>query len=115
MFYSGFRSRSPVRNAYSTEPRIEEIDPSRLHVRVGTVLREQLLLGRDPTEVSDEMATIISSALQRRRIPDVHDHFGIYPWLLMASPFVLRDIYNDFLTEEDLPWVEDPDLMGDAF
>jgi hypothetical protein len=110
MFHHGFRPRLPVQNNLPAGPRNEGVDVPELHMLVGTALDEQLTLGREPAEVSDEMAALLSAAIQRRQPSEVHDSFAIYAELLPASPFVLRDIYNHLLADEDQHWVEDPDL-----
>jgi hypothetical protein len=77
----------------------------------GSLMDEQIAKGLPPIGISDQMAALLSAAIRRRPSSGVKDPFGIYCDLLKASPFVLRDIYNHLLTNEDDPSRGDnPDL-----
>ena len=111
MFHPDFRTRKPVLNDQGPELRNDRIN----HIPgligdVMDVMQERIELSRAPLQVSDEMAALLCAAVQRRSALDVKDPFGIYVALLRASPFVLRDIYNQFLTDDSRAYIDNPDL-----
>jgi hypothetical protein len=114
MFHPDFRPRLPVHNPPESAPRIDVIDVPDLHMRIASALDAQIASGRAALEVSDDLAALLSAALQQRRPSEVNDPLEIYEDLLLVSSFVLRDLYNHFLADEYQPCVRDPELKGAA-
>lgn len=112
MFHPDFRSRLPVHNPPESTPRIDVIDVPDLHMRIASALDAQIAIGRAALEVSDDLAALLSSALQQLPPSEVNDSLEIYEDLLLVSQFVLRDLYNHFLADEHQPCVRDPELRG---
>lgn len=114
MYHSDFRSRTSVINP-CPEPRIDGVDAPELHMLIGDVMDKQMAQGRAPIDVSDDMAKLLSAAVRRLPVSDVNDSFGVYAELLLASQFVLRDIYNHLLAEDDRRCTANLDLTSQLF
>jgi hypothetical protein len=112
MFHPDFRPRLPVHNPPTSTSRIDVIDVPDLHLTIASALDAQIAIGRAPLEVSDDLAALLSAAIQQRQPSEVNDSLDIYKDLLPVSPFVLRDLYNHFLADEYRPCVRDPQLKG---
>jgi hypothetical protein len=82
---------------------------------IGRVMDQQMIQGRAPIDVSDDMARLLSAAVRRLPASAVNDPFGVYAELLPASPFVLRDIYDHLLAEDDRRCIDNPDLTSELF
>jgi len=115
MFHSQFRSRIAVDPGPRPDPRNDGVDAPELHMFIGSVMDRQMAQGRAPIDVSDDMAKLLSAAVRRLPAPDVSDAFGVYAELLQAPPFVIRDIYNHFLAEDDKTCMDNPDLTKELF
>jgi hypothetical protein len=112
MFHSGFRPRLPVHNPPESKLQVDALDVPELQMRVAGALDAQIRSGRAPTEVSDDLAALLAAAFQRRDPSEVDDSLDLYADLLRVSPFVLRDLHNQFLSDEDQPCIRDPELKG---
>lgn len=112
MFHSGFRPRVPVFNPPETKLEVDALDVPGLQMRVAGALDAQIHSGRSPTEVGDDFAALLAAALQRQDPSGVDDSLDLYADLLRVSSFVLRDLFNQFLADEDQPCVIDPELKG---
>ena len=115
MYHPDFRSRTAVDTGPRPEPETVGLDVPDLHMFIGHVMDQQMAKGREPIDVSDDMAKLLSEAVRRLPESEVKDSFGAYHFLLLVSPFVIRDIYNHLLAEDDRRCMKNPDLTIELF
>lgn len=104
MFHPRFRKRSRLSIAtLSSEAEFRAADVPRAHKLVARALMNALdATPRRAPAISDELADLFLCAMSGRKPNYVTDPFGIYGELASLPPDVIQDLYNQFLTPDEV-------------